>query len=315
MLSELGWDEAWAETLARLPGSGGAVPARVTAVHRGRVHLVGEGLDESVPFAATLPFQPAVGDWVTYDGRKASDILPRRTELARAESVLAANVDLGVVVASCHEDLNARRLERFVAMISGGGIEPLVVLSKGDLVEDPASEAAAARERTGVEALVISAKAGWGVEEVRERLLPTRTAVLMGMSGVGKSTLLNALLGEERQRTLPVRERDGTGRHATVHRELFRLGNGALIIDTPGVRRPGLANDAGVEDTFADIEELARGCRFADCRHVDEPGCAVRGVVSDERLESMRKLKLEGREAAGRGAGPGRRRSGRSQRG
>ena len=315
MLSELGWDEAWAEALARLPGAAGAVPARVTAVHRGRVHLVGEGLDETVPFAATLPFQPAVGDWVTYDGRKASDILPRRTELARAESVLAANVDLGVVVASCHEDLNARRLERFVAMIAGGGIEPLVILSKGDLVDDPASEAADARERTGVDALAVSAKAGWGVEEVRERLLPTRTAVLMGMSGVGKSTLLNALLGEERQRTLPVRERDGTGRHATVHRELFTLSNGALVIDTPGVRRPGLASDAGVDDTFADIEELARGCRFADCRHMDEPGCAVRGVVSAERLESMRKLQLEGREAAGRGAGPGRRRSGRAHRG
>jgi ribosome biogenesis GTPase len=283
----------------------------VTAVHRGRVHVVGEGLDEVVPFAATLPDQPAVGDWVTYDGRKVSDILPRRTELARAESVLAANVDLGVVVASCHEDLNARRLERFIAMITGGGIEPLVILSKGDLVADPQREAAEAQDRTGVDALTVSGKAGWGVEEVRARFPARRTAVLMGMSGVGKSTLLNALLGEERQRTLPVRERDGSGRHATVHRELFTLGNGALIIDTPGVRRPGLASAAGVADTFADIEDLARGCRFSDCRHEDEPGCAVRGVVSEERLQSMRKLDREGTDAAQRAAGTGRRRSSR----
>ena len=315
MLRELGWDESWAEALAKLPGSAGEAAARVTAVHRGRVHVVGEGLDEVVPFAATLPSQPAVGDWVTYDGRKVSDILPRRTELARAESVLAANVDLGVVVASCHEDLNARRLERFIAMITGGGIEPLVILSKGDLVDDPQGEAAEARRRAGVDTLAVSAKAGWGVEEVRARLEPRRTAVFVGMSGVGKSTLLNALLGEERQHTLPVRERDGTGRHATVHRELFTLANGALVIDTPGVRRPELANAAGVDDTFADIEELARGCRFSDCRHEDEPGCAVRGVVSAERLESMRKLTSEGRRAAGRGAGPGRRRSSRPGRG
>jgi ribosome biogenesis GTPase len=302
VLSELGWDESWANALARLPDSPDASPARVTAVHRGRVHVVGDGLDEVVSFAATLPAQPAVGDWVVYDGRKVSDILPRRTELARAGSVLAANVDLGVVVASCHEDLNARRLERFIALVSGGGIEPLVILSKGDLSADPEREAADARARTGTDTLIVSARAGWGIEEVRERLLPRRTAVLVGMSGVGKSTLLNALLGEERQRTLPVRERDGTGRHATVHRELFRLASGALIIDTPGVRRPELASGAGVEDTFADIEELARGCRFSDCRHEDEPGCAVRGVVSAERLESMRKLQREGREATERGA-------------
>ena len=302
MLIELGWDEAWAEALAGLPEPTEATPARVTAVHRGRVHVVGADVDLLVPFAATLPMALAVGDWVLYDGHRVSGILPRRTTLAREESVLAANVDLGVVVASCHEQLNVRRLERFIALITAGGIDPLVVLTKGDLSPDPAAESERAREQIGADVLVISAKAGWGVEEFSARLAPRQTAVLMGMSGVGKSTLLNTLLGEARQRTLPVRERDGTGRQATVHRELFTLSSGALIIDTPGVRRPGLATAGGVEETFADVELLARSCKFSDCRHQNEPGCAVRGKVSEERLASMRKLEREGSDAASRKA-------------
>ena len=300
MLSELGWDEAWADALAGLPEPKEVAPARVTAVHRGRVHVVGDGLDHLVPFAATLPMALAVGDWVLYDGHRVSAILPRRSVLAREGSVLAANVDLGVVVASCHEQLNVRRLERFISLITAGGIEPLVLLTKGDLSADPAADCERAREQVGADVLVISAQAGWGLEEFSARLEPRRTAVLMGMSGVGKSTLLNALLGEERQRTLPVRERDGTGRQATVHRELFTLASGALIIDTPGVRRPGLATAEGVVETFADIELLARSCKFSDCRHENEPGCAVRGVVSEERLASMHKLEREGADAATR---------------
>lgn len=302
VLRDLGWDAAWAETLEALPGSDGLVAARVTAVHRGRVHVLGEDLDLLVPVAGTLGLQPAVGDWGTYDGQRVSQILPRRTELAREDAVLAANVDLGVVVASAHEEVNLPRLERFLALVTVGGIEPLVILTKGDLSADPAAETELVHERLGVETVITSVKGGWGVEEIRARLQPRRTAVLMGMSGVGKSTLLNELLGEDRQRTLPVREHDGAGRHATVHRELFSLPNGALLIDTPGMRRPPLANADGVAETFADIEELARSCRFSDCRHEDEPGCAVRGVVSPERLASMRKLEREGTDAATRKA-------------
>jgi len=302
VLTELGWDEAWAEVLREASPPAGSEPARVTAVHRGAVHVVGDDVDGQVPFAGTLWAQPAVGDWAIYDGDRVSDILPRRTELAREDSVLAANVDLGIVVASCHEKLNVRRLERFIALFTGGGIEPLVILTKGDLSPDPEGESARAREQIGADVLVVSAKGGWGVEEVRARLLPRRTAVLMGMSGVGKSTLLNTLLGEERQHTLPVRERDGTGRQATVHRELFTLSDGALLIDTPGVRRPGLASAEGVDETFADIEELARSCKFSDCRHENEPGCAVRGIVGEERLASWRKLGREGWDAATRKA-------------
>jgi len=298
VLFDLGWDERWAAELSRLRGSAELVPARVTAVHRGRVHLVGEELDEPAPAAGSLDGAPAVGDWVAFDGRRVVEILPRRTELARENAILAANVDLGMVVVSFHENLNVRRLERFVALINAAGVEAVVVLSKEDLSADPAAESDRVRNEIGAEVIVVSAQSGWGIDAIRARLRPRTTTVLMGMSGVGKSTLLNTLLGEARQRTLPVRARDGSGRHATVHRELFALAGGALVIDSPGVRLPALASALGVAETFADVELLGRGCRFADCRHGNEPGCAVRGVVSDERLGSMRKLESEGREAA-----------------
>lgn len=300
MLTELGWDDAWAGALGRLAGPSRVGPARVTAVHRGLVRVVGEDRDDLVPVAGSIGAPPVVGDWVAVGGERVEAILPRRTELAREGAVLAANVDLGVIVVSFAEELNLRRLERFIALIASAGIESLVVLSKEDLSGNPGGEAERVRGEIGAEVLVVSARAGSGMDALRKRLRPRSTSVLMGISGVGKSTLLNELLGEARQRTLPVRERDGSGRHATVHRELFALAGGALVIDSPGIRLPALAGPGGVGAAFADIEQLARGCRFADCRHATEPGCAVRGVVSDERLRSMRNLEREGSDAAER---------------
>jgi ribosome biogenesis GTPase / thiamine phosphate phosphatase len=301
-LADLGWDDGWSAAFAALPRVPDAVPARVAAVHRGRIRVLGEGLDELVPVAGAVADPPVVGDWVALDGGAVRAVLPRRTELARDGGTMVANVDLAVLTSSLNQDLNLRRLERFVALARAGGVEPLVALTKGDLSPDPVTESERVRERLGVEVVALSAHDGWGLPALRARLVPRRTAVLMGMSGVGKSTLVNLLLGEERQRTLEVREDDDRGRHATTHRELFVLDDGALLIDTPGVRSPGLAGAEGLDETFADVAELARGCRFADCGHESEPGCAVRDAVPADRLASWHKLQREGWDAATRKA-------------
>jgi ribosome biogenesis GTPase len=287
------------------------------AVHRGRVAVhdgallpVAGALQTEARSAAELP---ATGDWVAVrDGAAVRHVLPRRSLLARTdedahEEALAANVDLCLVVTSLNQDLNLRRLERFVAIARAGGVPALVVCTKGDLVADPIAQAADVAAQVGVEALVLSAYDGWGVAALRARLEPGATSALVGMSGVGKSTLVNLLLGEERQRTLEVREKDARGRHATTHRELFALDGGALLIDTPGLRLPRMASAAGVEDAFGDVTAAAGECRFADCRHDGEPACGVRaaidaGELAPERLAAMRKLEREGMTAAQRRA-------------
>jgi ribosome biogenesis GTPase len=318
-LTTLGWDGGWAQALADHEDPA-LVPARVTAVHRGRYAVRGDDVDALVPAAGALEAAargpadlPATGDWVALRGGEAiRHVLPRRTLLARAdddarEEALAANVDVCLVTTSLDMDLNLRRLERFVALARAGGIEVLILCTKGDLARDPVAEAGAVSEATGAETIVLSARDGWGVNGLRGRLGRGRTHALVGMSGVGKSTLVNLLLGEERQRTLAVRERDARGRHATTHRELFALEGGPLLIDTPGLRLPRMASTAGVEDTFADVTEAAADCRFADCRHAGEPGCGVAaaieaGELAPARLAAMRKLEREGMTAAERRA-------------
>ncbi len=307
-LTTLGWDGAWADALADQQDPALA-PARVMAVHRGRVSVRGEDGDALVPVAGRVTGSPpVVGDWVGVRAGAVRAVLPRRTVLAREGGDLVANADLCVVVTSLNHDLNLRRVERFAALARAGGLGVLVACSKGDLSADPVGDAQRVSEHVGgADVLVLSAHDGWGVAALRAVLSPGRTAVLVGMSGVGKSTLVNLLLGEERQRTLDVRAGDDRGRHATTHRELFVLDDGAMLIDTPGLRLPRLTGTDGLDEAFADVEALAAGCRFNDCRHEGEPGCAVQAAIDAGDLDAgrvthMRKLEREGMSAQERRA-------------
>jgi ribosome biogenesis GTPase len=246
---------------------------------------------------------PAVGDWVALaiaPGEKAATIqaiLPRSTAFVRraADSlqrlqVIAANIDVAFVVTSLNADLNPRRIERFLAAAWQSGARPVVVLTKADLSEDPQGQAAEiAALAAGCPVLVVSAREGVGLDALRAQVAPGETCVLIGSSGVGKSTLVNAFLGHGRMATHAVREGDDRGRHTTSHRELILLADGRLILDTPGVREVGLMDaDEGVAAVFDDIELLAQACRFNDCGHGNEPGCAVQAALKDGTLDPDR---------------------------
>lgn len=297
-LAALGWDADLA-TAYEAAGRPDLSASRVMAVHRGRVMLRGVAAEDRLaPVAGSLlhrtGLRPVVGDWVLAADEGAVEVvLPRRGVLAREEEVLCANVDLALVATSANQDLNLRRLERFLAMAAGGGVPALVLLTKGDLADDPAADAAAVSDALGCEVLVISTFDGWGVPALRERLTAGRTAALIGSSGVGKSTLVNDLAGAAIQRTLEIREDDARGRHATTHRELFVLPDGGLLLDTPGLRAVSLASGEGLDETFADVDELAAQCRFNDCAHDTEPGCAVRAAIADGSLDESRLLARE----------------------
>jgi len=261
---------------------------------------------------------PAVGDWVvirrTGEERKAKihEVLPRRSKFSRRaagreteEQVVAANVDTVFLVTGLDNDYNPRRVERYLIMAWESGAEPVVVLNKADLITD-AEEKRSEVERVapGVPVLLLSAKRGEGVEQLLPYISRGRTVALMGSSGVGKSTIVNRLLGSEVQRTQEVRLADARGRHTTTHRELFVLTSGGLVLDTPGMRELQLlVSEKGLRETFEDIEAVAAQCRFSDCRHEGEPGCAVRealeeGALDPSRYQNYRKMQAEMRHAA-----------------
>lgn len=317
-LHPLGWDDFVAEALASWQGPAGQV-GRVIAQHRGVV-VVRDGAGEhpgelpgrlrrAIDRGAAL--HPTVGDWVIHAPRGDGTTLihgvfPRRTRLSRkaagrevVEQVVAANVDVVLVVLPLVPDPSPRLLERYLAMIREGGAAPVVVLSKRDLRED-ADRVAAELSSVAGDAPVhlVTRLEPASVEALLSRYLtPGRTAALVGPSGAGKSTLVNHWLGEDRLAVGEVQE-GGKGRHTTTRRELFALPGGGLVIDTPGMRELGLWGGAGTLDVFEDVAELGAGCRFSDCRHGGEPGCAVEAAVAEgrldpERLAGYRKLRQE----------------------
>jgi ribosome biogenesis GTPase len=238
---------------------------------------------------------PAVGDRVELRGDQIVAVLPRRGVIARGgehgAQVLAANVDMAWVVTALGGDVNPRRIERYLALAAAGGVDPVVILTKTDLDPDPPLEPALADLRAVAGAapvLPISSKTGAGTDALAAMLAPGRTAVLLGSSGAGKSTLLNRLLGSERQKTAAVRAGDDRGRHTTSHRELVEVPSGGAIIDTPGLRSVAVAEAPSGDGPFADIAELAGACRFRDCSHTTEPGCAVLAAVDAGDLDAAR---------------------------
>lgn len=319
-LATLGWDDSYAADFA--PYAAEHRAARVSRVDRGACDALSADGPVRLTFAGALlaagsadPVSyPCVGDWVAArdwpDGRLTAEaVLPRRTQFVRAAvtpgsshgQVLAANVDLAVVVEPLHPEPDLGRIERFLALAWESGATPMVVLTKADLVPDaPEMVADVSAAAPGVDVVAVSSTTGDGLEAVRAQVTPGRTLALLGPSGAGKSTLTNALVGEAVMFTRALRA-DGKGRHTTVHRELVVLPSGGLVVDTPGLRSVGLTDlSESLEMVFADVERLAEQCRFADCAHDAEPGCAVRaaldaGELPERRWESYLKLQREAR--------------------
>ena len=319
-LEELGWSPAL-EAAFREHAEAGLQPARIAVAYGATFRVVGPDRDELADIAGRMRHEatgrrdlPAVGDWValtptTIKGGRSTiqAVLPRRSVFSRkvageetAEQIVATNVDTAFLVTALDRDFNLRRLERYLAMTWESGARPVILLNKADLGDDVDTRRLEAdRVALGVPVHVVSARANTGLDALVPYLLPGQTIAVLGSSGVGKSTLINRLLGEERLATREVRDSDHRGRHTTTHRELVPLPGGALLIDTPGMRELQLwTAEAGVSEAFDDIARLAAGCNFADCQHDTEPRCAVKAAVEEgtlpaARLENFHKLQRE----------------------
>jgi ribosome biogenesis GTPase len=318
-LEDLGWGPFFQQHASQ-PNNEGLAPMRVAAEQRGAYTLWGE----AGAFAGVLPGRvlheaasreelPAVGDWVLArplpgEDRAVSErLLPRRSALSRKaagertdEQILAANIDLIFIVASLNRELNLRRLERYLAVAWDSGARPLLVLNKADLALDRESLLAEVHGiAAGADVFATSAVSGHGVEALDHALKYGQTAVFVGSSGVGKSSLVNRLLGDAAQAVSHIRAGDDRGRHTTTSRQMLIAPGGAVIIDTPGLRELALWDAGeGLAQTFGDVEDIARECEFRDCSHRSEPGCAVQAALTSGRLaidrfESFRKLERE----------------------
>lgn len=297
-------------------------PARVTAVHKERYEIIseqGEGyarLKSGIYFNGSGQEFPTAGDFVLIDFNPCGDslitaTLPRKTYFSRrdpapggGEQAVAANFDYVFIMQSLNHDLNVKRLERYLTLAWQSGAVPVVILTKLDLVED-CTEQLREIERycMGVYVCAVSAKSGEGLDGLSEFIRPGKTIVFLGSSGIGKSSLVNALAGEEVMAVNTIREDDSKGRHTTTHRQLIMLPCGAMIIDTPGMRELGMWDvSGGLEQAFEDVERFLGKCRFSDCSHETEPGCAIKAAIEDgslsrERWDSYRKLKVEAKSA------------------
>ena len=295
------------------------MPARVIAVHKERYKLVCEtgecyGRLKTKEYYVDAEEFPTAGDFVLINYNPSGDsmiikTLPRRTVFMRkdpnpnrAEQAVAANFDYVFIMQSLNHDFNPKRLERYLTLSWQSGAQPVIILTKADLVEDYSEQLSRLElYAMGVPIHVISAQTGYRMDELKQYLLPEKTIVFLGSSGVGKSSLVNALAGEEIMATNGIREDDSKGRHTTTHRELITLRCGAMIIDTPGMRSLGMWDvSEGIGSAFSDVERFLGCCKFSDCRHDSEPGCAIKmaiesGELSHERWESYLALKREAR--------------------
>ena len=319
-LSQWGWNGFW-EAHWKSAVRESAVPARVISQQRKFWTIAGEFGECLAEAAGKLRLAaqeeaadwPAVGDWVAAEVRDCGsaatmhEVLPRRSRFVRKaagkavwEQVIAANVDIALLISALDGDFNPRRIERYLAQCWESGARPVVLLNKADACADAQAKVAAMeRIAAGTVVHAVSAKTGEGFEQLYPYLTPGQAIVLLGSSGVGKSTIVNRLMGHAVQETYEVRESDSRGRHTTTARELFALPSGALLIDTPGLRELQLWDaEEGIAQAFSDIAGLAERCRFGNCRHEGEPGCAVQraveeGALDSARLENWRKVLRE----------------------
>lgn len=311
ILQKLGWKPFFQQQLS-LEELEQTEPVRVMAVHRDRLDVAGASGERKLQLTSSLvggavTERPTVGDWLLLNREsdwperrlQRSSLIRRMAPGAKAVQLIAANIDSVLIVSSCNQDFSPSRIERFLTLVRESGCQPYLVLTKADLCTDPQTFRAAIPGQMNVPITVVNARDESSLNELKQWLLPGETVAMLGSSGVGKSTLLNSLSGTERAATQAIREDDAKGRHTTRHRELFPLPQGALLLDSPGMRELGLVDvEEGMAAEFEDIEVLARDCRFSNCGHASEPGCAVQralaaGELDVRRLQNWQKLQQE----------------------